>query len=341
MKAVIRAVEYYLPERVLGNDELAKDYPEWTPERIEQKLGIVERHIAAPDECASDMGVKAAQKLFASGACAAADIDFILFCTQSPDYYLPTSACVMQDRLGVPISAGALDFNLGCSGYVYGLSLAQGLIETGQAKNVLLITADTYSKFLHPQDKGVRTLFGDAAAATLVSGVDQADAGIGPFVFGTDGRGAHNLIVEAGGTRKPVASGEVIFDEQGNPKSEACLFMNGPEIFSFTQEMVPKLIEAMLAKAGLAMEQIDLFVFHQANKYMLDFLRKKIGIAREKFYVSMKHAGNTVSSTIPIGLHHALADGSLKPGGLAMLVGFGVGYSWGATLVRLGTANSA
>lgn len=334
MKAVIKAVAYHLPERVLGNSELAQDYPEWTAERIEQKLGIAERRIAAPEECASDLGVKAAEKLFASGACAPADIDFILFCTQSPDYYLPTSACVMQDRLGIPTTAGALDFNLGCSGYVYGLSLAQGLVETGQAKNLLLITADTYSKFLHAEDKGVRTLFGDGASATLISASPEQSASIGPFVFGTDGRGSHHLIVEAGGARKPVASPEVTWDEHGNPKSEGCLFMNGPEIFSFTQDMVPKSIDAMLAKADLKMEDVDLFVFHQANQYMLDFLRKKIGLPKEKFYVCLKHTGNTVSSSIPIALKHAQDDGKLKPGTLAMLVGFGVGYSWAATLVR-------
>jgi 3-oxoacyl-[acyl-carrier-protein] synthase-3 len=262
------------------------------------------------------------------------DIDFILFCTQSPDYYLPTSACVMQDRLGIPTTAGALDFNLGCSGYVYGLSLAQGLVETGQAKNVLLITADTYSKFMHAQDKSVRTLFGDAAAATLVSGVEMMTPSVGPFVFGTDGRGSHHLIVEAGGARKPVASAEVSWDEHGNPKAEGCLFMNGPEIFAFTQDMVPKAIESMLAKANIKQDDVDLFVFHQANQYMLEFLRRKIGLPRDKFYVCMKHTGNTVSSSIPIALSHALADGALKPGARVMLVGFGVGYSWAAAMVR-------
>ncbi|MBK8091134.1 MAG: ketoacyl-ACP synthase III [Verrucomicrobiaceae bacterium] len=332
MNVFIKAIEYHLPERVLGNEELSREFPEWTPERIEAKIGITERHIAAEGETAADLGVKAAQKLFASGACTPADIDFLLFCTQSPDYCLPTSACVMQHRLGLPTTAGALDFNLGCSGYVYGLSLAKGLIETGQAKRVLLITADTYSKFMHVQDKSVRTLFGDAAAATLLEAGEQES--VGPFVFGTDGAGAHHLIVEAGAARKPQSSDEVSWDEHGNPKSESCLFMNGPEIFAFTQDMVPKSIDTLLAKVEMKHDDIDLFVFHQANQYMLEFLRRKIGIPKEKFVVSMRTTGNTVSATIPIALREAQKEGKLHAGMKIMLVGFGVGYSWAATLLR-------
>ncbi len=162
----------------------------------------MKRHLAAPDQCASDLAVAAAQKLFDRGVCAPNEIDFILLCTQSPDYFLPTTACILQDRLGLPTTAGALDFNLGCSGFIYGLSLAKGLIETEQATRVLLLTAETYSKFIHPQDRSVRTLFGDAAAATLVQGRVDAPAGglpwIGPFVFGTDGKGMGNLIVPLG-----------------------------------------------------------------------------------------------------------------------------------------------
>jgi 3-oxoacyl-[acyl-carrier-protein] synthase-3 len=331
MKAEIRAIDYHLPERVLGNEELARDFPEWTPERIEAKIGITERRIAAEGETASDLGVKAAQKLFASGACEAPDIDFLLFCTQSPDYYLPTSACVMQNRLGIPTTAGALDFNLGCSGYVYGLGLAKGLIESDQAKRVLLITADTYSKFMHAKDKSVRTLFGDGAAATLVAAGEE---GIGDLIYGTDGAGAANLIVEGGAARKPRPSDEVTWDEHGNPKSEGYLFMNGPEIFAFTQEMVPKAVEALLLKTGQKLDEVDLFVFHQANTYMLEFLRRKIGIPKEKFVVSIKDTGNTVSATIPMALKQAQQAGTLHEGMNVMLVGFGVGYSWSAAMVR-------
>src|SRR5690242_19857668 len=162
IQAAIKAIEYYLPENAVSTEQLAAEFPEWSVEKIEEKTGIRVRHTAGAGECASDLGCAAAQKLFDSGACAAADIDYILLCTQSPDYFLPTTACLMQERLGIPTHAGALDFNLGCSGFVYGLGLAQGLIATGQAGRVLLITAETYSKFIHPRDKSVRSLFGDA-----------------------------------------------------------------------------------------------------------------------------------------------------------------------------------
>ena len=166
MKAAIRAIEYYLPETVLGSDDLTREFPDWSVAKIESKTGIRERHIASGSECSSDLGIAAAKKLFDSGAVSPSEIDFLLFCTQSPDYFLPTTACMMQAALGIPKTAGALDFNLGCSGFVYGLGLAKGLIETGQAKSILLITAETYSKFIHPRDRSVRTIFGDAAAAT-------------------------------------------------------------------------------------------------------------------------------------------------------------------------------
>lgn len=330
MSATIRAVEYYLPENILGNEELCRQFTDWTPEKVESKTGIRERRIAADDEFSSDLAVKAAQKLFDSGICGPRDIDYLLLCTQSPDYFLPTTACILQDRLGIPTTSGALDFNLGCSGYVYGLGLAKGLIETGQARNVLLITAETYSKFMHSDDRGVRSIFGDAAASTLVSAADGDEPGIGPFVFGTDGSGAPNLIVPAGGLRKR-STGEW---KPGSVVAEEALFMDGPEIFNFTLKIVPQSVKELLARSNKKLEDIDLFVFHQANKYMLDHLRKKLGVPEEKFYVLMNHCGNTVSSTIPIALKHAMEEGRLQRGQTAMLVGFGVGYSWASTLVR-------
>src|SRR5205814_5406449 len=138
------------------------EFPDWPVKKIEAKTGIHERHIAGAEQTSADLGFLAARKLFDSGACKPEGIDYLLFCTQSPDYFLPSTACLLQDRLGIPTTAGALDFNLGCSGYIYGLGLAQGLISSGQASNVLLITAETYSKFIHPRDKSVRTIFGDA-----------------------------------------------------------------------------------------------------------------------------------------------------------------------------------
>jgi 3-oxoacyl-[acyl-carrier-protein] synthase-3 len=336
MHAQLTAIEYYLPENVLTTADLSAEFPEWSVEKIDSKTGIQERHIAAADECASDLAVKAAQKLFESGACAPADIDYLLLCTQSPDYFLPTTACLLQDRLGLPTTAGAIDFNLGCSGFVYGLGLAQGLIASSQAARVLLITAETYSKFIHPKDKSVRTIFGDAAAAVLLSAVNAETPLIGPFVYGTDGRGGENLMVKTGAARaaRTPDSAVTVEDVSGNLRSADTLFMDGAEIFTFTLSAVPASVDALLKKSNHVLEEIDLFVFHQANKYMLDHLRKKLKVPPEKFCIAMAHCGNTVSSTIPIALKDAAEQGRLKPGSLVMLVGFGVGYSWGATLLR-------
>jgi 3-oxoacyl-[acyl-carrier-protein] synthase-3 len=336
MKATVAAIEYHFPEHCLTNEQLAAEFPEWSVEKIEEKTGIVARWIAAEGECSSDLGVAAARRIFASGVCKPADIDYILFCTQSPDHFLPTTACLMQQRLGIPTSAGALDFNLGCSGYAYGLGLAKALIETGQATNVLLVTAETYTKFIHPEDKSVRTLFGDAGAATLVRGVTGDDEFIGPFVYGTDGSGAENLIVPTGGMRRRAAPAneEPAVDADGNLRTSANLCMNGPEIFAFTLRAVPKVVQELLSRSGKQLADIDLFVFHQANLYVLEHLRKKLEIPAEKFFVGLRDCGNTVSCTIPIALKQAADQGRLKAGSLVMLVGFGVGYSWGATLVR-------
>ena len=202
----IAAIEYHLPESVLTNQDLATEFPEWSIDKIQGKTGITGRHISGPEECASDLAFAAAQKLFASGACGPQEVDYLLLCTQSPDYFLPTTACILQDRLGIRTRAGALDFNLGCSGFVYGLGLAQGLIQTDQASKVLLITAETYSKFIHPKDRSVRTLFGDAAAATLLTADDDGAHRTAAYVYGTDGKGAANLMVPCGGLRRPVSA---------------------------------------------------------------------------------------------------------------------------------------
>jgi len=305
MKAVIKAIEYHLPSKVLTNAQLYSEVGDWTPRAIEEKTGI-----------------------------------YILLCTQSPDYFLPTTACLLQDRLKLRTSCGALDFNLGCSGFVYGLGLAKGLIETGQARNVLLITAETYSKFLHPRDMSVRTIFGDAGAATLIVGIEPGDTSagdwIGPLVVGTDGSGADNLIVREGGMRYRQASNANAncVDRDESQPTAAHLFMDGAEIFSFTLEVVPQCVKKLLSRARKSVGDVDLFVFHQANEFMLNHLRKKMKIAEEKFYVSMRNVGNTVSASIPIALKDAHKDGRLRPGDCVAVVGFGVGYSWAAALVR-------
>jgi len=332
MTSYIKAISYYLPKSVVSNNDLARMHPEWSIEKIAAKTGIYTRHIADENEFASDMGFKAAQLLFIDYSIDPQEIDFLIFCTQSPDYLLPTTACILQDKLGLTTNTGALDINLGCSGYVYGLALAKGLIASGISKNVLLITSETYSKFINPGDKSNKTIFGDGASATLIS--TNGFCSIEQFSVGTDGKGANNLIIKEGGARFPERSFKQTMDSFGNVTSPSFLYMNGPEIFSFTSKAVPALIEDVLYKNNLTKENINLYIFHQANQYMLEHLRKKIDIPKDKFFIFIKDCANTVSSTIPIALKEAFESGKVNKGEKCLLAGFGVGYSWGGCVLQ-------
>lgn len=330
MSAYIKAISYYLPETVLTTKQLAEMFPEWTAEKISGKVGIQVRHIAANNETASDMAVRAASRLFQENKIDKSIVDFVLLCTQSPDYFLPSSACVIQSKLGLSKHCGAFDFNLGCSGYAYGLAIAKGFIQSGIAKNVLLLTAETYTKYIHPKDKGNRTIFGDGASATVIS--TDGFAQIGEFSLGTDGDGAENLIVPTGCARHKRPKNDCHIDENGNIKSSDYLYMNGGAIFDFSSNVVPIMVEDLLHKSNLKQDDIDLFVFHQANKYMINYLRKLLDIDKNKFYVFMENVGNTVSSTIPIALYEAKKNDKLK--GNILLAGFGVGLSWGGCILE-------
>lgn len=342
--AQIAAIAAYLPKERLDNAELVKAFPKWTEKKLEAKLGIVERPISAEGETAVDLACAACRRLFDAGLANPDEIDFVLLCTQSPDYLLPSSACLLQARLGLPKTCGAFDINLGCSGYVYGLSVCKGLIESGVAKKVLFVTAETYCKYVNELDSVSRPIFGDGAAATLVevAQAEQNDAlgnepGVGPFEFGTDGEGANMLIIKAGGSRTPTTSEtmEVKMDVRGNYRSQNQLYMNGPGVFSFSINVVPPMIERFQKLAREKNADIDAYILHQANKFMLDRLRGLCSLDEEKFFNNMATRANTVSSTIPIALIDAVASGLVKPGSRLLLVGFGVGLSWGACLARL------
>lgn len=331
MSAFIKAISYYLPQKIVTNTDLVEEFPEWTVEKIASKVGVSKRHIAT-DESVADMAVAASEILFDEHPqIHRENIDFILVCTQSPDYILPSTACLVQNRLGIPTSCGAFDFNLGCSGYEYGLALAKGLIESGVAKKILFITSEAYNKHLHSRDKGNRTIFGDAATATVIS--DTGFAEIGDFVLGTDGSGAENLIIKTGGSRHQDKLNDIRFDENGNPISSDYLYMNGGEIFNFTLRVVPRMVRETLEKNGLAKNDVDLFIFHQANSFMLTHLRKVLKIEEEKFFINMGNVGNTVSSTVPIAICDA-KKGDLLHGNV-LISGFGVGLSWGATILKI------
>jgi 3-oxoacyl-[acyl-carrier-protein] synthase-3 len=335
MKAYIKCIDYYLPSRRLTNKELSELYPDWSADKIQAKTGIVSRAISARSECASDLAVLAAERMFSQGIVSRSEVDFLIFCTQSPDYFLPTTACLIQTRLGISSRCGAIDVNLGCSGYVYCLSMAKAMIETGQSKNVLLLVGDTYSKYIRDNDRSVRSIFGDGAAATVVSGKPGDFDFLGPFIFGTDGSGASNLIVANGAMRCPkqTVPQDIKADQletiQGN-----YLYMNGPQIFDFTLRVVPEMCSSLLQNAGLSSDDVDHFVFHQANKFMIEHLRLKVGLHASKVAIEMAEHGNTVSASIPIVICEMLKSKKIKPGHTLALLGFGVGYSWAGGCVR-------
>ncbi len=328
----INAITYYLPEKKLTNQEINIKFPAWSIDKIAEKTGIYSRGIAENNEFASDLAIKAVELLFSEYSIERESIDFILYCTQSPDYFLPTTACVLQHKLGLSTSTGALDFNLGCSGYVYGLSIAKALVASKIAKKVLLITAETYSKFIHPNDKSNLTIFGDAASATIIS-TEKGLFCIGDFILGTDGSGAENLIVKNGGMRNFFQKGEDIYNDSTFVKNDDNLYMNGSAIFNFTSKAVPILVEKVIEKNKTTLPLIDAFIFHQANRYMLDFIRKKIGIPTEKFFIHLENCGNTVSSTIPIAIKEFLQSKKNNQKKI-LLAGFGVGYSWGGCILE-------
>ncbi len=333
MKAYIKAISYYLPEICVTNEDLVKTFPEWSVDKVAKKVGVKVRHLANQDETAGDLAEKAARKLFSEYGIEKESIDFILLCTQSPDYRLPSTACILQHKLGIPTSSGAFDYNLGCSGCIYGMAVAKGLVSSGIAQNVLLLTAETYNKYIHPEDKSNLSIFGDGAAACLIS--TDGFAEIGNFVLGTNGAGAENLILKTGGARIPEKTLCNQEDAEGHILRDDYLYMNGGAIFNFTLETVPTMIDQLLKKNNLTVDDIDYFVFHQANKYMLDTIRTLCSLPKEKFYNDISYTGNTVSSTIFIALKECISNGILNNCKKIMTCGFGVGLSWGGCILSL------
>jgi len=331
-KASIQAISYYLPEKVLSNADLVREFGTWTEDKILKKTGIIERHVVT-DEIVSDLAVKAAEKLFSENDIQKDKIDFLLLCTECPDYFLPATACVVQGRLGLRENMGAYDFNLGCSGYIYGLATAKGLISAGLAENILFITADTITRTIHPMDKSTRTLFGDAAATTLITKSDTD--GLLDFAFGTNGRGMDRLIIHAGAWAEPSSEetrAETV-NRWGNIRTRESLYMDGPEIMNFTLDVAPKMLEEILEKNNMRLDDINHVVLHQASLMILEKLREALNVPEEKFFINIQNKGNTTSCTIPLALRDMQIQGLLKKGDKILIMGFGVGLSYAGTII--------
>ncbi|TWI19968.1 3-oxoacyl-ACP synthase III family protein [Sphingobacterium siyangense] len=333
MGVKIQALEYYFPENKVSNEMLRERFPDYDFTKFESKVGIMSRYWVDSNETALDLAEQACLKLFEN--IDRTQVEYIVYCTQSPEYILPTTACLLQERLGLSRTVGAFDFNLGCSGYVYGLSLAKGLIESGQVNNVLLVTAETYSKYLNEEDRSNRAIFGDAATATFL--IKSNREGLKQFAFGSDGSGAEKLIIKNGGTKNScILNPETKVYGSDNQYTDNNLYMNGPEIFNFTAENIPDFTKKVLEINKMELQNPDYFIFHQANSFMLEFLRKRIKIEKEKFYINMADGGNTVSNTIPIALKRLANDlGNIAAPLSVVVVGFGVGLSWAGGIIEI------
>jgi len=326
--AELGPIAVQLPERVETNDMLREQFPGWDLEAIEEKTGIRQRHVAASEETSADLAVQAAEQLFSAHNVDPLSIDFVLLCTQTPDYPLPTTSCLIQDRLGLSTRCGALDFNLGCSGFVYGLAMADGLIQSGVAESILLLTAETYTKYIDEADRSLRTIFGDAAAASLVRAA--AEPTLWGFQFGSDGSGADMLLVGDGGARCP----EDAIRPRHRKRWKSRLYMDGPSLINFTVDAIPRLADEILEANGLTDRQIDKYLMHQATWKMLDQLRSRMGVDPARVPIELAEVGNTVSCTLPILIDSLRCRRQIDPQSVNMLLGFGVGLSWAGCLWR-------
>jgi 3-oxoacyl-[acyl-carrier-protein] synthase-3 len=326
---MITLIRSFLPSKILTNEQLTQELGRWTAEEVFEKTGIRSRHIAENGETAVDLAVGAVNNIKKN--LPLDNLDFLVLCTQTGDYKLPSSSCLVQAGAQIPSSCGCLDINLACSGYIYGLAISEGLLASGVAKSVLLVNSDTYTHYIHPQDTVCRPIFGDGAAASLLSG--STSGKVFAFSFGTDGKNALSMCLPAGGARHQAfrsGASEVNL----TPDAPEFIRMNGPEIYNFTLHAVPPVVQATLRKASLCEADIDFFVFHQANAFMLESLRRKMNLPKEKFVVDMAETGNLVSASIPVVLEKMKADGRIRPGVKTLLCGFGVGLSWAACIIE-------
>lgn len=329
MGSKVTKIEFEFPKMKVSNNDLKIKFPSYDFDIFEEKIGIQNRYISNENETSISLGIGAAQKLFNKHKINKDEIDFVIFCSQTHDYILPQSSTIIQDKLNLRNDIGTIDINHGCSGYVYGLSLAKSLIGSVNIRNVLFITSDTYSKYIHEKDRSLRSIFGDGASATLIEQTNENF--INDFVFGTDGSGSIDLMIEKGGSKFKIdANPELLEYGTNNYYTKNCIHMNGPKIFEFTIKSIPKALKNILRTNNKTINEIDYFVFHQANQFMLETLRKITGIPKEKFIVDMKDYGNTVSSTIPIALSKLL----VKEKKTILLLGFGVGLSWAGTIIK-------
>ncbi|MFK5856956.1 MAG: ketoacyl-ACP synthase III [Bacteroidota bacterium] len=336
MQNKIQDISCYFPETVLTNEHLQEEFPKLKVPELTRLTGVKKRYICDDDQTSTDLGIAAANKLFKESKISKDDIDYIIFCSAGGDYITPASSTIIHNKLELPANCGAFDFNQGCTGYIYGLSIADSIITAGNAKNILLITAEAITKTIHTKDSSNRAIFGDAATASIITKKDTPNR-FGKFIFGTDGSKFDKIIIKHGRERFPLAkfAHEDTIDGYGNVRNDANFYMDGAEVFNFSVSKAPELVSQLLAESNLEFNDIDFFIFHQANRIILETIGLKLKIPRNKLIIDVENTGNTVSSTIPIALHNAISSGTIGSGNTLLIAGFGVGFSWGGTILEL------
>lgn len=333
MNCRIAAIEYCLPKRIVTNEELFKENPDWNNDPGVGKVGVYSRHISGTDETALDLSMAACNKLLSKKGIDKKGIGAIISCTQSPDYLIPSNSYLLHSGLNLPDDAFALDINLACSGFVYALAVARSLINTYGLNNIVLVTADTYSKYIHPKDKSVRLLFGDGAAAILL---EKSNRGIIDIKLGSFGKGFNKFHIPAGGSRLPInqKTRQETKDGSGNIRTQENIYMEGFSLVSLALAKVPQNIKTLLSNNGLGFEDIRLFIFHQASQAVLDTLVKSLAIPEGKVFNNLSRVGNLVSASIPVAIKDALDQGRIGKKDKLLICGFGAGFSWGSAILE-------
>jgi 3-oxoacyl-[acyl-carrier-protein] synthase-3 len=319
----ITGVGAYAPERIVTNDELS-ELMETSDEWIVERTGIRERRIAADDQALSDLGLPAARQALEQAGVEPATVDLIIVATVTPDMAFPSSAAIIADELGAP-DAAAYDLSAGCTGFMYAVAQGYGMLAAGLARKGLVVGGDVLSRILDWTDRGTAVLFGDGAGAVVLDRVSEG--GFLGFELGADGSGGPQLYLPAGGSRTP-ASAETVAERQHFVQ------MNGREVFKFATRVLVSSAEKVLAECGRSVDEVDVYIPHQANIRIIDHAAAKLGIPKEKIVVNVERYGNTSSGSIPLALADAQAEGRLHDGALVLMTGMGAGLTWGSSLIE-------
>ena len=323
----ITGIGSHAPERVMKNDELAK-MVDTSDEWIVERTGIHERRVAAPEEALSDLSLPAAKSALEQAGLDASSVDLLIVATVTPDMAFPSTGAILADQLGAT-DAAAYDLSAGCTGFVYAIAQAHAMVASGLADHALVVGGDVLSKIVDWEDRSTCVLFGDGAGAVVLERVDEG--GFLGFELGADGSGGPQLYIPAGGSRTP-ASAESVATRQHYAK------MNGREVFKFATRVLVDSAEKVLDECGVSVEEVDVYVPHQANVRIIDHARRKLGIPEERTVVNVDRFGNTSSGSIPLALGDAEADGRLVAGEMVLMTGMGAGLTWGSALIEW-TAN--